>query len=234
MPFRKRKTKKPVSKSVVKYVKKEIQKQNVLIPELPRQMGGFPSSKRVTLTFNEHVYIATPVVSPGLVVRQWSCNSLYSPNVTSGGTAKQPYHFDQLLGATLYNRYIVTDFRYNVTLTNAAGPALVSAMVRHDQQYPTSVYTLWDLTHMRQLNANANPINKVVLQSKWMPLNKIMSRDLDVGSDGAVYSTSPTSVPSLTVFVQDPYTTTAIACSYLVKLEYKCTLYKMDDTPYSS
>lgn len=64
---------------------------------------------------------------PGVVVHRFRLNSIYDPNLTSGG--HKPYGFDQLLGfpnavpATqgLYNRYRVISCSYNIYAAPTAG-----------------------------------------------------------------------------------------------------------------
>lgn len=63
--------------------------------------------------FNTVKYAESVVMTPsgGLVIYQFSCNSLYDPNRT--GTGHQPGYFDQLIA--IYDHYTVLKSRFKIT-----------------------------------------------------------------------------------------------------------------------
>jgi hypothetical protein len=69
----------------------------------------FPLQYKATL---KYVQYQIPVYASGNTVFQFSCNGLYNPNSTYGGT--QPLYFDQLMA--IYNHYTVVSSKCKTTI----------------------------------------------------------------------------------------------------------------------
>lgn len=232
--YRKRKPMGAKAKREVKKIVKRVN-ANLLLPSAGlAPKDGFPPSHSIKLKYFEVVTIDHGVGSANDVYA-FNLNSIFRPNYTQYGTLSglggnhQPYYFDQLSG--LYSRYIVTHVRYNVKLTDATHKMIVMVaevptLTFTYSNNPTTMVETWArYGRSKRGNLNTNLATHFVHSTKWISLETINKRPLDLEVDSASVSSSPVALSSLLVYTATTDGTTDQEVTLHIEIEYKVKLY---------
>lgn len=184
--------------------------------------------------FNTLKYVETRAMTPavGFLTYQYSCNSLFDPNVT--GTGHQPMYFDKLAG--IYDHYTVLRARIKITPgVNSTQTSPQFAVIYIDDD--TSVVSTIDQACEQKnasklytwLPASGNP---PTLYSYWDAAKTFGPNPQAQDSLQGTSTTSPSEQSYFTFVLQDA-ATTSTAFTALVEIEYDCVWDELKTEPLS-
>jgi hypothetical protein len=165
---------------------------------------------------------------------QFAANSCYDPDQT--GVGNQPRYWDQLMGASLYNLYLVRSIDYTVRFNNnTANGALCMVSFRpnssalpgnagdmaYDKELP--------LTIVKSIQAEDGANNACIIKGS-IPIHKILaisklSYITDRTSYQGLYNGNPTALAYMNVIVSaEPQTATGADVDVYVDIAYNCEI----------
>jgi len=189
--------------------------------------NGFPAVQRVILTFESQI-----TLNPGAAVAQYTYrgNSLFDPDYT--GTGGQPRYFDTY--STVYGKYRVLGSRIMVDIINGSPTAACSMAVlpwtdpitftswarvselpqaRVSRMVPIASRITQRLTHATSTSAVCGLRNRQVMDEDW----------------AATVGSNPLQIWYWNVCVASVDTSTSVAASIRVRLEYDSEFYDRSD-----
>lgn len=158
---------------------------------------------------------------------QYRINSLFDPDLTGGG--HQPLGFDQY--ATLYNKYRVHGMKYKITFTSRSTTyqAEVAVQVRPNNTLHTVIDTIFESPYSQKRTLGIEGGRAIATISGYCSVAKIrgVSKSVVKSDDqyASLVTTSPNTVPVLTIYCQNQTSNQAIEVAVRVELEYFCEFF---------
>lgn len=205
-------------KKKTKYVAKKYALKKPVYNKTTVNAGlGFPKKLMMTHKYNE---VVVPTCSVGaLAYYTFSCNSLYDPNVTSGG--HQPMFFDQL--TAIYDHYTVIGSIATIKITHLVPSnysARVGCFINDDSTVtPSTMDALCENSQSKHRLLAAGQTTPVVFTMKWSAKKTFGGSVLGNDNLQGSYNSSPTEQSMFTLMVQptDQVTTS----SYVVDVSIR-------------
>lgn len=219
MPY-KRRARRPYRKKK-RFVKRKRAVKRYASPNFARMTTPFPYKLKTKLKYHVSENFAPTAIS---YAHNFNANSLYDPDRT--GTGHQPMYYDQLCPG-IYNRYRVTGFAYNITVSNTNTPVKAQAHFQNNN-HSADYEDLGEMIGIKQTIINAMTAGgKCIGRLKgYTTCSRILGQGTNDDRDQAVYNASPSNVLVLGLLVNALDGSTNITLLNLdITFTYYCELF---------
>lgn len=217
MPIQKRRFRKKTGRMVVRR-KAPINRRAKRFNRVPRIPIPFPTSFSTTLKYADY-FVVGQSVGGVAGAYQFRLNCMYDPDYT--GIGHQPYWYDQLAYATMYNKCTV--FGAHVKITAACdNPCEVLMRPSLSATTPSSMSLEDERPH--SISKMASNASKPVTLSKYYAINQLFGvakrKIADDSSFSHDWNASPSKIAYLNFMIMNPNSAFTVTASCNVEIRY--------------
>lgn len=191
-------------------------------PEIPVPRSGFGNKQFVKLVYSDKFVVGGALLGTASV-QQYQTSSLFDPDLTNVG--HQPMGLDQV--SPLFEKYIVTQMEYKITLTNSSAAQSVTYAITTSDSASTTTNIGQAIEQgnsrigiITPATGGLSAIKIAGLVKNWTIQGQTYDEYMGDSNNEANMSASPTDVSILNVYVADAGSGTCPNVYGIVELVY--------------